>query len=302
MTPPWAGAHGGVINLAGLCQGGPKPVCQGGQLIHSQNLPPHGGREAAAGDHIRDAHLAQLPKHGRKAVCQGFSPQGEGGADCLEEERLPAVRGNGRRTARRAVYHGACHLGRGQKTGGWHVKKDLRLGVVLHVYRECAVVPSAGPCGQAQRHLPLDHHRDRRKAFCLHQSPQRRSGDVVGEVGAGQWDKARERLVYQGRDVQLENIPGDEGEVVHPGHRLPQHRQQGAVQLHGGHPPSHPAQLPGQAPDAGADFQYAMGAARAAGGGGLAGDPVLNQEILPHGFGEMEAVAAQQGPYLPDIA
>ena len=57
-----------------------------------------------------------------------------------------------------------------------------------------------------------------------------------------------------------------------------------------------------KAPDAGADLQYAAGGVRAAGGGDLAGDPVLDKKVLPHGLGEAEAVAAQQGADLPDVA
>ena len=45
----------------------------------------------------------------------------------------------------------------------------------------------------------------------------------------------REMLVHQGGDIQLEDVPGDQGEAVRAGHGLRQHRQQGLVQLHGHH-------------------------------------------------------------------
>ena len=109
-------------------------------------------------------------------------------------------------------------------------------------------------------------------------------------------------LLRQGRQIQLQGVAGEEGEVLRPRHGLRQHRQQGPVQLHGHHFSRQGAQLAGEAPDAGADLQYAAGGVRAAGGGDLAGDPVLDKKVLPHGLGEAEAMAAQQGADLPDVA
>ena len=81
--------------------------------------------------------------------------------------------------------HGGSHLGRGDKAGGGHVKENLRLGVVLTVHREGAVVAGAGGGADPPGHLPLDHHRDGGKTPRLDKGGDGGGGDVVGQISAG---------------------------------------------------------------------------------------------------------------------
>ena len=174
--------------------------------------------------------------------------------------------------------------------------------MVLHVYRECAIIASAGGSGNALGNLLLHHDGDGFKAVRLHQYPQGRGSDVIRKIGAYQRRQAGEVPVCGGRNIQFQDILIDELEIFRVRHCLRQYRQQGAVQLHGDDGGGALAQLAGQTAYAGPDFQYAVGFVRTAGGGYFLGNPIRRQEVLPHCFGKMEAMAGQKGLDFPDIA
>ena len=70
----------------------------------------------------------------------------------------------------------------------------------------------------------------------------------------------------------------------------------GEIQLHRRHFPSTLGKLRRQRADARADFQHAAGLIRSRGRCNIRRYLGINQKVLPHGFGEVEAVPAQQLP------
>ena len=112
------------------------------EFLQPQGLTPDSRGKAAVGDDGGEPVLARLrAKDGGEAVEQGLPALGEGRPDHLEEEILAAGGVYRRDSPRLAPDNGGGHLRGRQEAGGGHVKEHLRLGVVLHVYRECAVVP-----------------------------------------------------------------------------------------------------------------------------------------------------------------
>ena len=102
---------------------------------------------------------------------------------------------------------------------------------------------------------------------------------------------------HQGGQILLHHVALHQCEVGEVGHGLRQHRRQPAVQLHGHHLFRAAGQLHRQRADARADLQHAA-ALRASGGGDVLRHPALDEEVLPQGLGEAEAVAGQQGLYI----
>ena len=133
------------------------------------------------------------------------------------------------------------------------------------------------------------------KAGGLHQLRQHRGGDVVGEVRADQGPQAPKFLRRQGGKVQLQRVPGDDFNIWVGGHGLRQHGEELLVQLDGNHLPGPLRQLRRQAPHARPDFQHAAASLRLGGGGYCRRDGGVNEKILSHGLGEMEAVPPQKG-------
>ena len=80
------------------------------------------------------------------------------------------------------------------------------------------------------------------------------------------------------------------------GHGLCQNGQQRPVQFDGDHLAGPLSQLGRQRADARADLQHAAGLVCLRRCRNVSGDLGVDEEILPHGFGKMEAVAFQQHP------
>ena len=170
------------------------------------------------------------------------------------------------------------------------------MGVVLAEHGEGPVVRRAGGGADPAGYLPLDHHREGSKAGGLHQLFQNGRGDVIGQVGADYRREALELLCRDGREVQFQHVPRHDLHIRIGGHGLRQHRQQGPVQLHGGHLPGPLGQLRRQGADARADLQHAAACVRAGGLRDPAGHLRIDQKVLSHGFGEMEPMPGQQVP------
>ena len=128
----------------------------------------------------------------------------------------------------------------------------------------------------------------------FHQGGKDGCCDVVGQVGAHQGRQAGEVVIHQAGDIGFQNISGNQGKILCPGHSLCQHRQQGLVQFHGHHLVCPGAELTGKGANAGADFQHAGAWPSAAGLSNVPWHPVLDQKVLSHGLGEAKAVAAEQ--------
>ena len=270
-------------------------VGQPGVFLQAQPFAPDGGVEAAGGDDGGELLLGQLPA-GLQTVDQRFPAEGEAGADGAPK----VVHGSylhRRRFPGDAAHHGGRDLGRRQKAGVGDGEQQLRLGVILHQHRERAVVRRAGGGADALGHLLLYEDGEAVEAARLHAGGEEGRGDVVGQVGAQYRAQAGEVLPHQGGQLLLHDVALHQREVGEGGHGLRQHRRQPAVQLHG-HDFFRPAgQLHRQRADARADLQHAA-ALRASGGGDVLRHPALDEEVLPQGFGEAEAVAGQQGLYI----
>ena len=120
--------------------------------------------------------------------------------------------------------------------------------------------------------------------------------DIVGEIGAHDGRQALELLRNQGVKIQLHHIAGDDLHVGIRGHGLRQHGKQGLVQFHGDHLACPLGQFRRQGADAGTNLQHTAAAVRLGGLRDPGRDLGINEKVLPHGFGKMKSVAAQQRP------
>ena len=238
--------------------------------------------------------LVYAAQTGGEGVEEGLAALAEGGLHYPEEPLfiLYTLRGSG--PGDHADHRGG-HLGSGDEALGTHVEEKLGGGVVLAVHREGAVVRRARGGADAQGHLPLDHHCDAGEVIGLDEGGDDGGRDIIGKIGAGHGHHAGEFLVYQGRNVQLQDVGGEDLHVGEVRQGLVQHRQEGAVQLHRHHLLGRGGQLRGEGADAGADLQHAVFWPHAGPLHQSPWDPVLYEKILPHGLGEVKAVSAQQG-------
>ena len=90
--------------------------------------------------------------------------------------------------------------------------------------------------------------------------------------------------------------------ILPPGKGLVQNGQQGAIQLHCHHLARPIGQLAGQWADARADLQHAAVLICPRCGGNVLRHPGLNEKILSHGLGEVEAVPRQKSLDVIDVA
>ena len=166
--------------------------------------------------------------------------------------------------------------------------------MVLHIDRERAIGGGARRSAEPLGDLLLHEHRDALKALRLEQRRDGGRRDVVGQVRADDGRESRELFAHKGWNVGLEDIGGDDLEVIEVRHRLVQNGQQRLVQLDRDDPARTAAELVAERADAGADLQHAVSLPRFARLGDGGGDGGVDEEILPHGLAEMKAVAAQQ--------
>ena len=117
------------------------------------------------------------------------------------------------------------------------------------------------------------------------------SAVMAGVVMLYDGRKAPELFAHQRGDIGLENIGGDDLEVIVARHGLFQDRQQRLVKLHGHHLARALAELVAQCTDAGADLEHAVLLVCARALGDLIGDGGVDQKILPHGLGKMKTMA-----------
>ena len=127
-----------------------------------------------------------------------------------------------------------------------------------------------------------------------HARGEKRRRDIIGQVRAENRPQPREMLCRERAQVHLHRVALNEREVVEARHRLRQHRQQPPVELDRDDPPRTLRELLRQRADAGADLQHAHPRVRAGGVGNLRGHPALDEKVLPHGLGKMEAVPRQK--------
>ena len=130
--------------------------------------------------------------------------------------------------------------------------------------------------------LLLHKHRNALKALRLDERGDGGGRDVIGQVRAHDGRKAPELFAHQRGDIGLENIGGDDLEVIVARHCLFKDRQQRLVKLHGNDFPRALAELMTQSTDAGADLQHAVLLACARAFGDLEGNGGVDEEILTH--------------------
>lgn len=100
----------------------------------------------------------------------------------------------------------------------------------------------------------------------------------------------------QGGKVQLQNVPRHDLHVGVGSHGLREHRQQRLVQLHRHHFACPLGQLRRKGAHAGANLQHTAVLVGAGGRRDVIGDLGIDEEVLSHGLGKVEAVPAQQLP------
>ena len=101
-------------------------------------------------------------------------------------------------------------------------------------------------------------------------------------------------LGNDGRDIDLQNVAGNQSEVVELAHGIGQQRRQTLVQLDGYDLLGALAQFLGQRTDTGADFQNAGLFINTCALGNVEGNPGFAEEVLAQTLGKRKAVLCQQ--------
>ena len=116
---------------------------------------------------------------------------------------------------------------------GRHIKKDLRLGVLLAEHGKSAVILRTGLGGDALGHLLLDHDGDGLEALRFQHCRQNGRSDLIGQIGTGHGPQAGEFLRHQGGNILVQHIVPDNLQVVKFPYGLFQNGCQPLIQLHG---------------------------------------------------------------------
>ena len=167
--------------------------------------------------------------------------------------------------------------------------------MVAQEQREGAAVAGTLRGGEAFGDFLLHEYRHGLETGRQDELFENRRRDVVGQIRADHRRQALETFRRERGEVEFKRVALYNFDVFEAVHRLRENREQGAVEFHRYDFPGALRQFRRQRAHARPDFQYAAVLVRTGGVRNRRRDFRVNQEVLPHGFREPEAVAFQQG-------